>query len=153
VISIQVSMASRADASPGCQACNIVSEGLFNESLANHYIYYNGNQTYIKVTVLAVDLRNEKLEWQTSDGKTGWTEARYFYSEQSVNELNKSTMRTGYSATCKIYEAAKQKANAGELSGMEMLFLYPVRNACCDPQAARQYGDGRPPAELCSTLP
>lgn len=134
-----------AYASPTCRGCDIVGEGLFDQNLPGYYVYFDLGNQYVKVTILDVDIPNSTVRWRTDDGQSGWDHASHFYSEESLNEIKLDTMSVGYVGACGIYAAARGQQT--DFAGA--LMIAAIRNACCDPTAAAQYGTGTPPPELC----
>jgi hypothetical protein len=133
-------------ASPSCQGCNIVAEGLFNRDLANHYVFYKrGTDDYVKVTIEGIDVPKQMVLWQDANGVTGWDYASHYYSETSVAEDRRAdfedSQKAGLAASCAAYVAARDE---GSLTSL--LVAAAMRGACCDSTAARTYGS---PPGLC----
>jgi len=73
-----------AQASPGCNGCNLVEEGGFSARLVGQTVYYGLNP----VTVAAVDTSLSRIYWRDSAGKAWWAAANTLYSPGARRERN-----------------------------------------------------------------
>lgn len=70
----------------GCYGCNVIDDGRLNSGLIGQMVIQRQNGTVIKVIVMDVDPSSGRLRWVDSSSKTGWNEARHYYTPSRSKE-------------------------------------------------------------------